>query len=81
MCICLYTYIHMKVLVTQTCLTLCDHMDCSPPGSSVHERLINVTVLKIYDQKLVILYKLSTESVMNLKIHCISSVSNRGKHE
>ena len=26
----------MKVLVTQLCLTLCDPMDCSPPGSSVH---------------------------------------------
>ena len=26
----------LKVLVTQLCLTLCDHMDCSPPGSSVH---------------------------------------------
>ena len=25
-----------KVLVTQSCLTLCDNMDCSPPGSSVH---------------------------------------------
>ena len=23
-------------LVTQSCLTLCDAMDCSPPGSSVH---------------------------------------------
>ena len=23
-------------LVTQSCLTLCDHMDCSPPGSFVH---------------------------------------------
>ena len=22
--------------VTQSCLTLCDSMDCSPPGSSVH---------------------------------------------
>ena len=22
--------------VTQLCLTFCDHMDCSPPGSSVH---------------------------------------------
>ena len=42
--------IHLKILVTsfhtlvcsvlslvaQSCLTLCDHMDCSPPGSSVH---------------------------------------------
>ena len=26
----------MKVLVTQSCLTLCDPMDCSPSGSSVH---------------------------------------------
>ena len=26
----------MKVEVTQSCPTLCDHMDCSPPGSSVH---------------------------------------------
>ena len=24
------------MLVTQSCLTLCDPMDCSPPGSSVH---------------------------------------------
>ena len=24
-------------LVAQLCLTLCDPMDCSPPGSSVHE--------------------------------------------
>ena len=24
------------VLVSQSCLTLCDSMDCSPPGSSVH---------------------------------------------
>ena len=26
----------VKVLVTQSRLTLCDPMDCSPPGSSVH---------------------------------------------
>jgi len=27
------------MLVTQLCLTLCDLLDCSPPGSSVHEIL------------------------------------------
>ena len=30
---------HLKslvVLVTQLCLILCDSMDCSPPGSSIH---------------------------------------------
>ena len=26
----------MKALVTKPCLTLCDPMDCNPPGSSVH---------------------------------------------
>ena len=26
----------MLCLVTQSCPTLCDPMDCSPPGSSVH---------------------------------------------
>ena len=25
------------MLVTQSCPILCDSMDCSPPGSSVHE--------------------------------------------
>ena len=29
----------VKVLVAQSCLTLCDPMNCSPPGSSVHEIL------------------------------------------
>ena len=29
----------MKVLVTQSCPTLCDPVDCSPPGSSVHGML------------------------------------------
>ena len=28
-----------KTLVTQSCLTLWDPMDCSPPGSSIHEIL------------------------------------------
>ena len=32
---CVYTYTKVKVLVTQSCLTLCDLLDCSPPGSSV----------------------------------------------
>ena len=26
----------MKGLVAQSCLTLCDPVDCSPPGSSAH---------------------------------------------
>ena len=31
-----HTLHEVKVLVAQSCLTLCDPMDCSPPGSSVH---------------------------------------------
>ena len=27
---------HLKALVAQSCSTLCDPMNCSPPGSSVH---------------------------------------------
>ena len=29
----------MKVLVAESCPTLCDPMDCSPPGSPVHGSL------------------------------------------
>ena len=32
MCVC----VGVCVLVTQLCPTLCDPMDCSPPGSSLH---------------------------------------------
>ena len=30
---------YIIVLVTQSCLTVCNPVDCSPPGSSVHEIL------------------------------------------
>ena len=30
----------LKVLDAQSCLTLCNPMDCSPPGSSVHGRIL-----------------------------------------
>ena len=35
----------MKVLVIQSCLTLCDPMNCSPPGSSVHG-ILQVRILE-----------------------------------
>ena len=34
--VCIMTTIRVKVLVAQSCPTLCDPTDCSPPGSSVH---------------------------------------------
>ena len=33
----MFQSLKVKVLVAQLCLTLCDPMDCSPPGSSVME--------------------------------------------
>ena len=35
LCVC----VNVKVLVAQSCLTLCDPMDCSLPGSSVQGTL------------------------------------------
>ena len=35
----LYITLKVKVLVAQLCLTFCDPMDCTLPGSSVHEIL------------------------------------------
>ena len=29
-------YVCVRAKSLQSCLTLCDRMDCSPPGSSVH---------------------------------------------
>ena len=31
-----FCYMRVKLLVAQLCPTLCDPVDCSPPGSSVH---------------------------------------------
>ena len=36
---CFNFHTFMLVLVTQSCPTLCDPMDCNPPGSSVYEIL------------------------------------------
>ena len=35
----------VKVLVAQSRLTLCNSMDCSPPGSSVH-RIFQAAILE-----------------------------------
>ena len=35
----------LRVLVTQSCLTLCDLMDYSPPGSSLHG-ILQVSILE-----------------------------------
>ena len=32
----IYIYVHASAKLPQSCLTVCDPMDCSPLGSSVH---------------------------------------------
>ena len=39
------TVLKVKVVVTQLYLALCDHMDCSPPDSSVHG-ILQARILK-----------------------------------
>ena len=43
------------VLATQSCLTLCDPMDCSPPGSSVceilKERMLEWAAISFSEQR------------------------------
>jgi len=34
--------------VTQSCLTLCDHMDCSTPGFAVHQKLPELTQTHVH---------------------------------
>ena len=47
MCVCVCVCVCAKLF--QSCLTLCNFMDCSPPGSSVHAilqaRITSITVL------------------------------------
>ena len=45
MCLRFFFRLNVLVLVAQSCLILCDPMDCSPPGSSVHE-ILQATVLE-----------------------------------
>ena len=35
-CVCVHARAHARAKLLQSCLTLRDPMDCSPPGSSVH---------------------------------------------
>ena len=39
-CVCVRVCVHVCVLASQSCLTLCDPMDCSLPGFSVHGILL-----------------------------------------
>ena len=39
---------HQFSLAAQSCLTLCDPMDCSTPGFPVHHQLLEPTQIHVY---------------------------------
>ena len=54
--------LYCAVLVAQLCPTLCDPMDCSPPGSFVHE-ISQARILEILPQLTSFMYVPATFSV------------------
>ena len=55
-CVCVHIYICVRARSLQSCPTLCNPMNCSPPGSSVHEifqarvnKYINTQIDKYHD--------------------------------
>ena len=44
-----FSALWVKVLVAQSCPTLCDPMDCSPPGFSVHYNSQKFYIFKVYN--------------------------------
>ena len=59
--------VKMKVLVAQSCWTLCDHMDCSPPGSSVH----GISQARILERVVILFSSISSLSRNQNWVSCI----------
>ena len=61
------TALKVKVFVTQSCLTLCDPMDCSPPGSSA--QVLQAGILK---QVSISFYRVSSWPRNQTQVTCIA---------
>ena len=59
----------LKVLVTQSCLTVCDPMDCSPPSSFVH-RIFQAKVLRLGCYSLLLQKIFPTQGLIPDLLHC-----------
>ena len=57
-----------KVLVTQLCPAFCDLMDCSPPGSSVHE----ILQARILEWVAIPLSRKSSQSRDPIQVSCLA---------
>ena len=58
----------VKMIVAQSCLTLCDPMDCSPPGSSVH----GISQARILEWVTISSSKGSSQPREQIQLSCIS---------
>ena len=58
----------VKVSVAQLCLTLCNPMDCSPPGSSVHR----ISQAKILERVAFPSSRGSSRPVDQTRVSCIA---------
>ena len=58
-------------LVTKRCLILCDPMDCSPPGSSVH----GISQARILERVAISFSPGSVQTVALFKCHLFSEAS------
>ena len=80
-CVCVYTHMKVTALVTRLCLTLCDPMDCSPSGSSVHE-ILQARILEWVAISL--LQRIFPTERLNLALpHCrqiLYHLSHQGSH-
>ena len=59
----------MRVIVSQSCPTLCDPMDCSPPGSSV----LGILQATILEWVLILLCRGSSQSKSALEADSLPS--------
>ena len=75
-CMCTHMYIHVSMCVcTQTlsmcaqlCPTLCDYVDCSPPGSSVH----GILQAKVLEWEAVSFSRVSSQLRDGIQVSCIA---------
>ena len=58
----------VKVLVAQSCLTLCDHMDYSQPGSSVH----GILRARILEKVAILFSRESSQRRDQTQVSCIA---------
>ena len=66
--ICIRSSIHeYELLVVQLCLTLCDPMDCSPPGFSVH----GISHVRILEWVAISFSKASSQTSDRTLVSCI----------